>query len=136
MKTAILDSNESDLASWFTPTGESPEWVDVLAGETGTISVTRKRPNRSARPGPEQILASPWRSTSAESTSAGTNSIRRGSAGPRTGPEHPAPPDARPRRPDGLSDSDVPALPNESELPAPPKESAGSSGSQDSNPTG
>ncbi len=37
VKTAILDSNESDLASWFTPTGESPEWVDVLAGETGTI---------------------------------------------------------------------------------------------------
>ena len=39
VKTAILISaNESDIASWFTPTRQSPEWVNVLAGETGPIS--------------------------------------------------------------------------------------------------
>ncbi len=38
VKTAILASaNESDVASWFTPTSESPEWVNVLAGEAGPI---------------------------------------------------------------------------------------------------
>jgi hypothetical protein len=39
VKTAILTSaNESDIASWFTPTRQSPEWVNVLAGEADPIS--------------------------------------------------------------------------------------------------
>ena len=38
VKTSILTStNRSDVASWFTPTSESPEWVNVLAGEAGPI---------------------------------------------------------------------------------------------------
>ncbi len=38
VKKAILAStNESGVASWFTPTSESPEWVNVLAGEAGPI---------------------------------------------------------------------------------------------------
>lgn len=38
VKTAILASaNESDVASWFTPTSESPEWVNVLPAEAGPI---------------------------------------------------------------------------------------------------
>ncbi len=39
VKTAILASaNQSDIASWFTPTSESPEWVNVHPGEAGPIS--------------------------------------------------------------------------------------------------
>ena len=38
VKTAILASaNQSDIASWFTPTSESPEWVNVHPGEAGPI---------------------------------------------------------------------------------------------------
>jgi hypothetical protein len=33
----LAAANESDIASWFTPTSESPEWVNVLAGNAGPI---------------------------------------------------------------------------------------------------
>ena len=33
----VASANESDIASWFRPTSESPEWVNILAGEAGPI---------------------------------------------------------------------------------------------------
>jgi hypothetical protein len=36
-KEIVVIINESDIASWFKPTSESPEWVNILAGEDGPI---------------------------------------------------------------------------------------------------
>jgi hypothetical protein len=33
----LAAAHESDIASWFTPTSESPEWVNVLAGNAGPL---------------------------------------------------------------------------------------------------
>ena len=36
-KEIVATVNGLDIASWFRPTGESPEWVNILPGEDGPI---------------------------------------------------------------------------------------------------